>query len=66
MNTMHAASESNPSGRGLDTGFLWRVLLAAGGLYLAMKLFRGLGTAFWTVFGLAMGLFWMFGGRLSW
>ena len=45
--------------------FVWRVLLAIGGVYLAMKLFRGLGQLFWTVFGLALGFFWMFDGRLG-
>ena len=47
-----------------DQRFLWRVLLAIGGVYLAVKLFRGMGQVFWTVFGLAMGLVWMFNGRL--
>ena len=64
MNTSHAPSGSAPSAHGLDQGFLWRVLLAIGGVYLAVKLFRGLGQLFWTVFGLALGLFWMFNGRL--
>lgn len=64
MNTMHGHPESAPSTRGLDQRFLWRVLLAIGGAYLAVKLFRGLGQVFWTVFGLAMGLVWMFNGRL--
>lgn len=64
MNTMNASSESAPSARGLDQRFLWRVLLAIGGVYLAVKLFRGLGQVFWTVFGLAMGLVWMFNGHL--
>ena len=64
MNTMHGHPESAPSPRGLDQRFLWRVLLAIGGVYLAVKLFRGLGQVFWTIFGLAMGLVWMFNGRL--
>jgi len=64
MNTAHGHSGSAPSSSGLDQGFLWRVLLAVGGVYLAVKLFRGLGQLFWTVFGLALGLFWMFNGRL--
>jgi hypothetical protein len=64
MNTMHGHSDATSSTRGLDQGFLWRVLLAIGGVYLAVKLFRGLGQVFWTVFGLAMGLVWMFNGRL--
>ncbi|KRA51744.1 hypothetical protein [Pseudoxanthomonas sp. Root630] len=64
MNTTHASSGSTASASGLDQGFLWRVLLAIGGVYLAVKLFRGLGQLFWTVFGLALGLFWMFNGRL--
>ncbi len=64
MNTMHGHSESAPSTRGFDQRFLWRVLLAIGGVYLAVKLFRGLGQVFWTAFGLAMGLVWMFNGRL--
>ena len=63
MTTTHASSGSAPS-RGLDQGFVWRVLLAIGGVYLAVKLFRGLGQLFWTVFGLALGLFWRFNCRL--
>ncbi|HEY0861012.1 MAG TPA: hypothetical protein VGE19_08905 [Pseudoxanthomonas sp.] len=63
MNIPHASSAS--SARGLDQGFVWRVLLALGGVYLAVKLFRGLGQLFWTVFGLALGLFWMFDGHLG-
>jgi hypothetical protein len=63
MSTTHSASA--PTDRGpMDQRFLWRVLLAIGGVYLAVKLFRGLGQVFWTVFGLAMGLVWMFNGRL--
>lgn len=64
MNTMHGTSDSTSSARGFDQRFLWRVLLAIGGVYLAVKLFRGLGQVFWTIFGLAMGLVWMFNGRL--
>lgn len=64
MNTTHAPSDSAPSAGGFDQRFLWRVLLAIGGIYLAVKLFRGMGQLFWTVFGLAMGLVWMFNGRL--
>ena len=64
MNTMHGHSDTAPSARGLDQRFLWRVLLAIGGIYLAVKLFRGMGQLFWTVFGLAMGLVWMFNGRV--
>jgi hypothetical protein len=63
MNSTHVHSESASTGRGLDQRFLWRVLLAAGGVYLAVKLFRGLGNLFWTVFGLAFAVFWMVGGR---
>ena len=63
MNTHHAPSDAAPSTRGLDQGFLWRVLLAIGGVYLVVKLFRGLGQVFWTVFGLTLGLVWMFNGR---
>nr|WP_298152362.1 hypothetical protein [uncultured Pseudoxanthomonas sp.] len=63
MNTTHASSAS--SAPGLDQGFVWRVLLAVGGVYLAVKLFRGLGQLFWTVFGLALGLFWMLDGHLG-
>ena len=43
MNTTHASSASTPSAHGLDQRFVWRVLLAIGGVYLAVKLFRGLG-----------------------
>jgi hypothetical protein len=64
MNTMHGPSDTARSARGLDQRFLWRVLLAIGGIYLAVKLFRGMGQLFWTVFGLAMGLVWMFNGRV--
>jgi len=64
MNATRPSPGSAPSGRGLDQGFPWRVLRAAGGACLAVKLFRGLGQLFWTVFGLALGLAWMFGGRL--
>ncbi|MCH6483204.1 hypothetical protein MMG85_06450 [Pseudoxanthomonas sp. LH2527] len=64
MNTMHGHADTAPSTRGLDQRFLWRVLLAIGGIYLAVKLFRGMGQLFWTVFGLAMGLVWMFNGRV--
>jgi|GEM_PF-961177 hypothetical protein len=63
MNTSHAHTESTSAGHGVDQRFLWRVLLAAGGIYLAVKLFRGLGGLFWTVFGLAFGLVWMLNGR---
>ena len=65
MNTTHASSASTPSAHGLDQRFVWRVLLAIGGVYLAVKLFRGLGQLFWTGFGLALGFFWMFDGRLG-
>ena len=64
MNTIHGHPESAPFRHGLDQGFLWRVLLAIGGVYLAVKLFRGLGQLFWTLFGLAFGLFWMVSGRV--
>ena len=64
MNTTQAHTESASTGAGFDQRFLWRVLLAIGGVYLAVKLFRGMGQVFWTVFGLAMGLVWMFNGRL--
>ncbi|MBA3930338.1 hypothetical protein J2X02_000567 [Pseudoxanthomonas japonensis] len=64
MNTTHASSDSAPADRGLDQRFLWRVLFSIGGVYLAVKLFRGLGQLFWTMFGLAMGLVWMFDDRL--
>ncbi|TQM17649.1 hypothetical protein FB548_1034 [Pseudoxanthomonas sp. 3HH-4] len=64
MNTIHRHPESASSRHGLDQGFLWRVLLAIGGVYLAVKLFRGLGQLFWTLFGLAFGLFWMVSGRV--
>ena len=63
MNTSHAHTASASPGHGLDHRFLWRALLVAGGIYLAVKLFRGVGALFWTVFGLAFGLVWMFNGR---
>ena len=66
MSTMHGHSDTAPSARGLDQRFLWWVLLAIGGVYLAVKVFRGLGNLFWTVFGLAFALFWVIGGHGSW
>ena len=65
MNTTHASSVSTLSDHGLDQRFVWRVLLAIGGVYLAVKLFRGISQLFWTVFGLALGFFWMDDGRLG-
>jgi len=40
--------------------------LAGGGLYLLYRLFRGIGRAFWTVFGLALAIYWMGGGGFRW
>lgn len=63
MSTTHASSDSTSAANGLDQRFLWRALLVVGGIYLAVKLFRGVGALFWTVFGLAFGLAWIFNGR---
>ena len=65
MSTPYTSSVSTTSTHGLDQRFVWRVLLAIGGVYLAVKLFRGVGQLFWTIFGLALGFFWMFNGRLG-
>lgn len=37
---------------------LTRLLLVGGGLFLLARLMRGIGGAFWAVFGIAAGLFW--------
>lgn len=47
------ASVSNDAGLNRN---LLRALLAAGALVLLWKLLRGVGTLFWTVFGLAVAL----------
>ena len=64
MNTTHASSASTPSAHGLDQRFVWRVLLAIGGVYLGWKFVRGPGRLVCTVVGGARGFSWMCDGRL--
>ena len=40
------------------------LLLAGGGLFLLWRVARAMGTLFWTLFGLALAVFWSGGWRL--
>ncbi len=42
----------------------WRLLLVSGGLFLLWRLMRGIGSLFWTSFGLATAFWWSGGMRL--
>lgn len=56
---MNASAQSKIHGmdRALGGGLL-RALIAGGILVLLWKAMRGIGTLFWTLFGLAMAVFW--------
>lgn len=63
MNTTHGQSGPVSDSSGQGHRFLLHALLAAGGAYLLVKLWRGMGQLFWTLFGLAFAMYWMFNGH---
>ena len=51
-----ARATADPTGAGRSTGWRWALAIVA--VFVAWKAWRGFKSLFWTVFGLAMAVYW--------